>query len=458
MRGQTFVRRGRKRLIGPVVVAGLLISAAPAFAQDAPNPLKFLKPWIEKQIFGKEPTEPATGEPTGALPGGDSETAPSGPDVAPDSAESADAPPSDTEPAETATGSPAPILGTGEAPVLRGGEDGEGVGEPVELLLQVPPGGVAAVEPQSGSESESEPEPAVPPVTEAKPAPLRFALLAGRSAAATMAVVGPIADDLARLLERPVEFLPFPSYAAMVDAQVDRRIDGGFYSAAAFALADTRCACLEPLVAPRAWDGTLSYRAIIVAPARSGIRAIADLAGKTVAVGAPDSIGARRMQLAGLMAEGFDPTAIFGAVVETGSAEDAVHTVAEGNADAAFAWSSLAGRAEEGYSRGTLADLVAKGAIAMSDVVIVWQSPPIEHGPFAVARTLDAADKDKMETYFVALADADPAAYDELNPYYAGGYAPVDPADYSGVEVLAAQDVDALPIPSAATSPGALAQ
>lgn len=452
MGGQKFERRGRKRLIGTVALAGLLMSAAPALAQDAPNPFKFLKPWLEKQIFGKEPTEPATGEPTGALSDGDSATVTSSPDVAPDSAESADATPADAEPAETAPGSPIPLLG--EDSVLRGGEDGEGVGEPVELLPEAPPAGVAAVEPQS----ESELAPALTPATEAKPAPLRFALLAGRSAAGTMAVVGPIADDLARLLERPVEFLPFPSYGAMVDAQVDRRIDGGFYSAAAFALADTRCACLEPLVAPRAWDGTLSYRAIIVAPSRSGIRTIADLAGKTVAVGAPDSIGARRMQLAGLMAEGLDPTAIFGSVLETDSAEAAVRAVAEGNADAAFAWSSLAGRAEAGYSRGTLTDLVAKGAIAMSDVVIVWRSPPIEHGPFAVARTLDAADKDKMETYFVALADADPAAYDGLNPYYAGGYAPVDPADYSGVEVLAAEDVDALPMPSVATSSGAPAQ
>jgi phosphate/phosphite/phosphonate ABC transporter binding protein len=457
MRGQKYERGRRKRLIAAAAVAALLMSAAPALAQDAPNPFKFLKPWLEKQIFGKGPAEPATGEPTGALPDGDSETATSGPDVAPDSAESPDATsteaaPVDAEPAETATGGPTPLMG--ENSVLRGGENGEGVGEPVELLPQAPPAGVAVGEPFS----ESELEPDVPPASEAKLAPLRFALLAGRSAAATMAVVGPVADDLATLLERPVEFLPFPSYAAMADAQVERRIDGGFYSAAAFALADTRCACLEPLVAPRAWDGTLSYHAIIVAPARSGIRALADLAGKTVAVGRPDSIGARRMQLAGLMAEGVDPAATFGSVLETASGEAAIRAVAAGNADAAFAWSSLAGRAEDGYSRGTLTDLVAKGAITMSDIVIVWQSPPIEHGPFAIARTLNAADKDKMEAYFVALADADPAAYDGLNPYYAGGYAPVDPADYSGVEVLAAPDVDALPLPSVAPTAGALAQ
>ena len=31
-----------------------------------------------------------------------------------------------------------------------------------------------------------------------------------------------------------------------------------------------------------------------------------------------------------------------------------------------------------------------------------------------------------------------------LDPFYGGGYAPVDPQDYCGLETLLAQDVDAL--------------
>ncbi len=138
----------------------------------------------------------------------------------------------------------------------------------------------------------------------------------------------------------------------MIDAQVERRIDGGFYSAAAFAIADARCGCLEPLVAPRAADGTLAYNAIIVA--RAGCRrsrSLADLQGKSVAIAAADSIGARRMQLAGLMSEGIDPASAFASVIEVQSAEEAVRLVAAGRADAAFAWSSLAGRADAGYSQ-----------------------------------------------------------------------------------------------------------
>ncbi len=423
---------------GALVLTALLFLAAPAAGQEQPNPFGFLKPWLEKEILGKgssaePPAGKSAGEPTGALPDAvPSETPPQSPDeIAPPSA------------AASAEEGASPLVGPDEGSALRGGT-GQPADAPSESLPDEPPVGVAVEEPGS--------EPAIPPADEAKPVPLRFALLAGRSAAETMALIGPIADDLASLLQRPVEFLPFPSYGAMIDAQVERRIDGGFYSAAAFALADARCACLEPLVAPRAWDGTLSYHAIIVTRAGSGIASTAGLAGKTVAVGAEDSIGARRMQLAGLMAEGLDPAATFGSVVETELAEAAMRLMMAGGADAAFAWSSLAGRAEAGYSRGTLTDLVTEGALAVPDISIVWRSPPIEHGPFALSRTLDDADKDKVEAYLVGLVNTSPAAYDALNPFYGGGYAPVDPADYSGIETLAAQDVDALRMTKAAAA------
>jgi hypothetical protein len=82
------------------------------------------------------------------------------------------------------------------------------------------------------------------------------------------------------------------SYRAMIDAQQSQRIDGGFYSAEAYAKAQAQCRCLEPIVAPRAGDGTAAYYAIIVAAPESGIASVADLAGKVVAMGAADSVAA----------------------------------------------------------------------------------------------------------------------------------------------------------------------
>jgi phosphonate transport system substrate-binding protein len=270
-----------------------------------------------------------------------------------------------------------------------------------------------------------------------------------------MAAVGPIADDLAAALGRPVELLPLFSYGAMIDALTERRIDGGFFSTAAFALADARCDCLEPLVAPRAADGTLAYHAVIVVRSDSGIATLADLGGKTVAVGAADSIGSRRTQLAGLLSEGFDPAQILGAVLEVDAADKAVRLVAAGAADAAFGWSSLAGDVAGGYTRGTLTDTVASGAVAMDRLAILWRSPAIGHAPFALLRSLPEADKDRIEAYLVGLAATNPAAYDALNPYYGGGYAPADPQNYGGFEALMAQNVDAVDLPLAPAETGA---
>jgi phosphonate transport system substrate-binding protein len=418
----------------------LSLLAAPAFAEESSSPSSFLKRWLENQILGKdEPAaeEPAAPEPTGALPEGEVSEVPPPASELPDTATAPEAPP------ET------PLGPDGDS-ALRGSEDMANA--PPAIEIPPPPAREASEEDASAAVETGEPgaDLAIPPASEARPEPLRFALLAGRSAAATMMLIAPVADDLGRLLERPVEFVPFPSLGAMIDAQVERRIDGGFFSAAAFALADQRCDCLEPLVAPRAFDGTLAYHAIIVARADSGIRSATDLEGKIVAIGAEDSLGGRRMQLAGLMSEGIDPSTTFASVIETESAEAAVALVAARHADAAFAWSSLAGSVAGGYSRGTLTDIVSKGAIAMPDLSIVWRSGAIEHGPFAVLRNLDAAEKQKIEAYFVALMSANPAIYDGLNPLYGGGYAPVDARDYAGLEVLVAADVDRLALKTSA--------
>jgi phosphonate transport system substrate-binding protein len=305
-----------------------------------------------------------------------------------------------------------------------------------------PPAGAAA--------SRAEPERPTP----VGPAPLRFGVLAGRDAVATRAALAPVAHGLSQAVGRPVELLPMVSYAAMADVQMQRRIDGGFYSAAAFAATEAECRCLEPLVAPAAFDGATAYHAIIVARRGSGIRSVADLAGKTIAAGADDSLGARRMQLASLAAEGADPSGLFGALRDAGSAEEAVRQVAAGEADAAFAWSSLAGDMASGYSRGTLADLVAHGEVTMDDLEVIWRSPPITHGPFAVLASLSEEEKRRLEAYLMQLEASQPAAYDALDPFYGGGFVPVEPDDYAGLQALTVREAAAAgPQPGASGEP-----
>jgi phosphonate transport system substrate-binding protein len=389
--------------------------------------MRLLEPWLKEQLFGKQAPEAEPDDDAGGP--GDVETG-------------------STEPGETETGEPsegevasvpasdaateaAPESETDAAP--RDPEAPSGVGTAATDAFQAP-----------------EPLPEAP--VDPGPPPLRFAVIAGYSAAETIATVGPVVDEIGSLLDRPVELLPMTSYTAMIDAQVERRIDGGFYTASAFVLAESRCRCLEPIVAPRAFDGTLAYHAVIVARTGSDIASILDLEGKTIAVGADDSVGARRVQLAGLMSAGIDPASFFRGVVEMRSANEGVRLLMERAVDAAFAWSSLTGDVESGYTRGTLAQLVTEGEVAMHDLAIVWRSPPITHGPFAVLGSMSEEDKDKIGSFLLTLEGTHPIAYDVLNPFYGGGYAPVDLEDYAGLERLATQDVEALSLPTRAAA------
>ena len=227
----------------------------------------------------------------------------------------------------------------------------------------------------------------------------------------------------------------------MIDAQALHRIDLGFYSTSAYALADEACSCLDPLVAPAAADGSMAFHGIIVARRDSGIASIDDLKGREIAAGAPDSVGSRRVQMAELSAGGIDVGSYFSGVRTTRNALDAILMIRDDRADAAFVWSSLSGDEAAGYSRGPLTYLVERGELSMDGIAIIWRSSPIAHAPVAVAKSLPGDVRQALADFFVRLADADPETYDMLERDYGGGYRTVRRQDYTGALVLARQDV-----------------
>ena len=261
---------------------------------------------------------------------------------------------------------------------------------------------------------------------------------------------------LGDLLGRPVEILPMNTFSAMIDAHTLRRIDLAFYSASAFAMADRLCRCVEPLIVPLAADGTESYRAIIVTRNGGGIRDIAGLRNKRIAASSADSIGGYRMQMAALLHDGIDVHSHFGEVTFTGSGMEALRLVRDGRADAAFVWSSMAGNQSSGYSRGPLALLVRQGEATMGQFTVIWQSKPIAHAPVAVLKSVSAAERNAVRTYFMALPESDAETYDLLDTYYGGGYTEVEIADFRAVSVLADVDVSPPRMVTSGTAPAVL--
>ena len=390
-------RRSRGARLALVAALAAFSVGGPSRAQDN-APLRFLRPALEGQNQPAAEPPAAAEAPAAAEPAAEAPAEPAAaPAVAGEAAPAADAAAADTAP-----------------PTPDDGAVAEGTEDPSEGSIITLPGDATPIV-----------------------GPLRFGIVAGEDLPALMTALAPVQAGLAAASGRSVEILPMASYDAMIEAQLGRRIDGGFYSAAAYGAAEAACSCLEPLVAPAAADGTTAYHGLVVVRRGSPIRSAADLSGRTVAAGPSDSIGARQGQLAGLTAAGFDPASL-GEIRDAGSAHAALRLLLAGEVDAAFIWSSLAGDETAGYSRGTLADLVAAGELDMDWIRIVWRSGPIGHGPFAVARALPAEMRRAMADYFVSLNEAEPKAYDALNRLYGGGYRTVGPDNYAGAVALAA--------------------
>jgi phosphonate transport system substrate-binding protein len=333
--------------------------------------------------------------------------------------------------------------------ISRPDPDGPGVSIPSDHSSRAEPLPLEAGDPESWADPASRTEEDDPSTggtedaTADQPAPIRIGVLPRRDAGRTLALLSGLAARLTDTLGRPVEFIPVGSYAAMIDAQVLGRIDGGFYSASAFAQAESLCKCLEPIVTPAAADGTTSFFAIIVAPQAAPYSDVTDLDGAVAATARPDSVGGTRMQVASLIADGIDIDAAFSGFRQTDSPEAAAEAMLTGEADVAFAWSSLSGAAAEGYSRGTLRILAERGSVDPGSLKILWRSAPVAHGPAALASSVPAGDRAAIAAVLIGIREEDPDAYEALEPYYSGGYEASQAEDYRGGSVLAAEGVDA---------------
>ena len=143
-----------------------------------------------------------------------------------------------------------------------------------------------------------------------------------------------------------------------------------------------------------------------------------------------------------MLEEGIDPGRFGVGARDANRPRTAVRLVAAGAADAAFAWSSLAGD----VATRLFARHAARPRRARRDrdgrLAIVWRSPAIAHGPFAVAKSLPDEEKDRIEEYLLALERSLPSAYDMLNPFYGGGYVAVEPRTMRGSSLLVTSKAD----------------
>lgn len=246
--------------------------------------------------------------------------------------------------------------------------------------------------------------------------------------------VGPLREALETGLRIPVLLIAYRDLAHLQRAILAAEIDYAPLSASAYAEADRDCRCLEPLVAPRLPDGEVRWHAIVLARAGEGVASLAEIAGRRIATGPRAALGSRLAQIAAAAAIGVDLGRKEAALIEHPDPVAAALALIRGDADVAFAWSSLKGEPAEGYSSGTLRDL-RRRAVETDGLEVVWASEPIAGAPHVVRRDLPQ----EIRRAIVAVMTGKEVAA----AVSSGGFVPVEARDYAPVAAAFPPDAGA---------------
>lgn len=264
---------------------------------------------------------------------------------------------------------------------------------------------------------------------------IRIGVVAGASPTNTRDAVEPFRIYLEEWLGVRVEIYATADYPALISGQLTGRFELAFLTATGFVTIAAACGeCVEPFVAPVTDDGAEGFHAVLVVAAGSPIAGPEDLPGMRLAVSQSDSVAGRVLPLALFAADEIDVEAID--LIERESPEDAVLALLAGEADAALAWSSLAGSASEGYSRGVLRRLVEAGALTMNAVEIAWRSPLIPNGPMTGLAILPEEMKAAIVEAMTAVEGDAAVALAAVNGLGGGRFVEIGAEAYAPLQLL----------------------
>lgn len=176
------------------------------------------------------------------------------------------------------------------------------------------------------------------------------------------------------------------TYGAVIEAHCSGVIEIAWYGAASYLPAKEK-GCAE-LLALDVNHGSSTYFSGIFVKAGSPVKKLADLKGKAMAFGDPNSTSSFVYPVAMLLAAGLDPAKDLTSVRMTGSHANSLKALGEGLVDAAAA------------SFDSLEKAVNQGSIKAGDLVVLAKSDPIPNPPIAMATKLPADVKQKLRDAF----------------------------------------------------------
>ena len=251
--------------------------------------------------------------------------------------------------------------------------------------------------------------------------PLRVVLVPadGGTEGGTKADFEPIFNAISKVYGLHFTLRVGQSYGAVVEAMVNDKVDIAFFGPVTFHQAKSKGAA--ELLAVAVTKGQSSYFSGIFVRKDAGMKAIADLKGKSVAFGDVNSTSSFNYPVAMIIAGGLDPVKDLGKVYLTGSHANALSALAAGKVDAACA-------AFDSFEKA-----VGNKQIDPKDYMVLAKSEPIPYPPLAMHTKLDPAVKKKLREAFNKIHEQKDVKPDMIRGY---GGKKVDryDADYSEAE------------------------
>lgn len=193
------------------------------------------------------------------------------------------------------------------------------------------------------------------------------------------------------------------SYNAVIEGMVAGHIDVAFFGPVSFDEARRRGAA--ELLAVEETEGSSVYHAGIFHRADSGMKSLADLEGKSLAVGDPKSASSFQYPLAMLLDAGIDPPRDLARILMAGSHSAALEEVEAGHVDAAAA------------SLNAYDKMVQAGSLDPGKVVLLQKSDAIPSPPLAMHARLPDELKTRLRQAFHGIHQAEGVTAEMLLGY-----------------------------------------
>ncbi|NKC29687.1 phosphate/phosphite/phosphonate ABC transporter substrate-binding protein [Falsiroseomonas selenitidurans] len=208
-------------------------------------------------------------------------------------------------------------------------------------------------------------------------------------------------------------------YSAMIEAMAQGDVHLAWYGPAQYAiLSDLTRGDVVPVAVDVSPQGDMGYRWVIIVRADSPIRTLEDLRGKSVGWATPTSTSGYVLPMQYFRERGWvderGQSSFFGRLVQTGSHDNGMVSVAQGRLDATTGWY---------YSPQAGAHVRAAGAgtIKLEDIRFIHESGLIPNAPFTTRRSYPEPMRAKMSECLVNMRYTAPEAWATVSRNVFGG-------------------------------------